>query len=91
MANYHPTPRRTTSEPEDGKMTEPSPLAADLLGPGVAAIAAYTGEPERRQRHLIRHHNFPHFKRGGLIYSKRSWADAYYSGETVAVNGKSEK
>ena len=87
MSTHHEAQRRMTSEPKDGKMRESSPLAADLLGPGVAAIAAHTGGPECRIRHLIRHHNFPHFKRGGLIYSRKSWADRYYSGEHVAVNG----
>jgi hypothetical protein len=67
-----------------------SPLAQDLLR-GVAEIATYTGEPQRRVRHLIRAHDFPHFKRGAIIYSRRSWADRWYSGETVATNGGDQK
>ena len=59
-------------------------LASDLLN-GAAAIAKYTGEPVRRIRHLIRQHNFPCFKRGQRIYSRKSWADRYFSRE--ATNG----
>jgi hypothetical protein len=55
-----------------------SSLAQDLLR-GVEEIAAYTGETVRRQRHLIAHHNFPHMKAGGIIVSRRSWCDEYYS------------
>jgi hypothetical protein len=91
MSNLKSRQRRTTSEPLDGGMSELSPLQADVLGPGVAKIAAYTPDNERRVRHLIRHHRFPHFYRGGLIYSRKSWLDRYYSGENVAVNGKAEK
>jgi hypothetical protein len=59
--------------------TDSSPTLADDLLNGVAAIAAYTGETERRQRWLIEKLNFPHFKRGQRIYSRKSWADRYYS------------
>jgi hypothetical protein len=55
----------------------------DVLEPGVERIAAYCPDDERRVRHLIRAHGFPHFKRGNLIYSRKSWVDRYYSGETV--------
>jgi hypothetical protein len=65
--------------------TTTSALKADVLGPGVAKIAEYTPDNERRVRHLINKHNFPHFTVGGLIYSRKSWLDRYYSGETVEV------
>jgi hypothetical protein len=87
--NLHP--RRTTSEPLDGQMTEVSPLAADVLGPGVAKIASYTPDSERRVRHLIAKYDFPHVYIGGLIYSRKSWLERYYNGERAIVNGKSAK
>jgi hypothetical protein len=64
------------------------PLAEDLLV-GVRAIAAFTGESERRIRHLISRHELPSFKRGGLFYARKSALNAYYGGEggAPASNG----
>jgi hypothetical protein len=64
----------TVSESRTGK-----PLADDLLI-GAEGIGKYTGEDTRRTRHLIKAHGLPHFKRGGRIYSRKSWVDAYYNG-----------
>jgi hypothetical protein len=65
-------------------------LKDDVLGPGVAKIAAYGPDDERRTRHLIRTDpDYPVFRRGGLFYSRKSWLDRYYSGETVKINGAS--
>jgi hypothetical protein len=66
----------TTSERQESV----SPLADDLLA-GAEKIAAYSGESVRRTRHLMAVHGLPHFKRGGLIYSRKSWLDRYFSGE----------
>ena len=66
-------------------------LKDDVLGPGVGRIAEYAPDDERRIRHLIKKHDFPYFKRGGLIYSRKSWLDRYYSGEQVKTNGATEK
>lgn len=54
-------------------------LASELLA-GVDAIATYCGQPVRRIRHLIRQHDFPAVKKGGLLYSRRSWIDRYFGG-----------
>ena len=62
----------------------------DIVGPGAPAIAAATPESDaRRIRHLIRTAGFPVIERGGRLYSRRSWIDRYYSGETLVVNGQS--
>jgi hypothetical protein len=53
-------------------------LADDLLN-GVGAIASYTGESERRVRHLIDRHSFPVIRHGQRIYSRKSWCEEYYS------------
>jgi hypothetical protein len=55
----------------------------DLIGPGLAKIAAATNESTRRVRYLIRHHSLPCFERGGRVYSRRSWLDRYFRGEDV--------
>jgi hypothetical protein len=55
-----------------------STLKDDRL-PSVTAIAEYIGTNERRVRHLIAVHGFPHKKVGGKIESRRSWIDHYYA------------
>jgi hypothetical protein len=60
----------------------------DVVGPGVEKIAAETPDPERRVRYLINAHGFPCFKLGNLIYSRRSWIDRYYRGETVDTGAR---
>ena len=59
-------------------MSETTPLKDDLLN-GVRAIAQYTGETERRVRLMIDFHGLPYFKKGGRIYSRKSWLDRWYS------------
>jgi hypothetical protein len=66
-------------------------LKDDVLGPGVGRIAEYAPDDERRIRHLIRKHGFPHFYVGQKLYSRKSWLDRYYSGEQVKTNGAAEK
>lgn len=58
---------------------EATTLKDDLLR-GLGQIAAYSGESERRVKHLIRAHGYPHFKVGRAVYSRRSWLDRYYAG-----------
>jgi hypothetical protein len=70
---------------------EVTTLKDDVLGPGVARIAEYAPDDERRIRHLIRAYDFPHFHIGQLIYSKKSWVDRYYSGEQVVTNGQKQR
>jgi hypothetical protein len=53
-------------------------LKEDRLA-SVAAIAEYVGTNERRVRHLIALHGFPHKKIGNLIESRRSWIDQFYA------------
>jgi hypothetical protein len=66
-------------------MREPqSTLAQDVLV-GVPAIAEYSPDNERRVRYLISKHDLPCYKRGGIYYSRKSWLERYYSGETVDV------
>jgi hypothetical protein len=68
-------------------ITTSAPLAEDLLS-GINAISDYTGEPHRRAYRLCEEKErsgFPAFKRHGRWYSRRSWLDAYYSGETVEL------
>lgn len=57
-------------------------LAEDRL-PSIKAIAQYTGDNERRIRHLINAHNFPHIKVGERIESRRSWVNAYYDAKVI--------
>jgi hypothetical protein len=64
-----------------------SPLAEDLLV-GVPAISSYSGEKPRRIYHLHERKaetGFPAFKRGNIIYSRKSWLDRFYSGQRVEV------
>ncbi len=47
------------------------PLADDLIG-GVAAIAAFINEPERRTNYLLSTRRIPGFKLGARWYIRRS-------------------
>jgi len=69
-------------------MSHQSTTLADDLLVGVRAIARFTGEPERRVRHLISHHKLPAFKRGGLFYARKSLLNAYYSGEGITAGSE---
>jgi hypothetical protein len=73
---------------DEGKMSEELSTKDDVVGPGVARIATATPDDERRVRHLMRAHGFPHFKLGNLLYSRRSWIDRYYRGETVDTSAR---
>ena len=53
-------------------------LKDDLLR-SLHEISDFTGEPERRVRHLIDHHGFPAMKAGGKIQSRKSWIEGYYA------------
>jgi len=66
-------------------------LKDDVLGPGVARIAEYAPDNERRIRHLIAKHDFPYFQRGQKIYSRKTWLDRYYSGLPIETNRGAEK
>jgi hypothetical protein len=72
-------------------------LKDDLLT-GVAAIAAFTGDSERRIRNGVQKADaaaaagelddgswLPFFRRHGLICSRKSWLLRWYSGEAVIV------
>jgi hypothetical protein len=61
-------------------------LKDDLLL-SLRAISEYTGEPERRLRHLIDHHGFPAKHAGAKIQSKKSWIDAWYAEPDAPRNG----
>jgi hypothetical protein len=64
-----------------------STLADDLLF-GVQAIADYTGQDYRSTWHKIQHperFRFPFVRKAGQIWSRKSWLEAWYSGETVEV------
>jgi hypothetical protein len=61
-------------------------LAEDRLR-NVTAIAEYIGTNERRIRHLITAHDFPHKKVGAKIESRKSWIDSYYSQPDAPASG----
>jgi hypothetical protein len=63
-------------------------LREDLLR-SLQEISEYTGEPERRLRHMIDHHGFPAKKSGGKIQSRKSWIDRFYAepDEPASKNG----
>jgi hypothetical protein len=63
--------------------TQTPSLRDDVLGPGVAKIAEYAPDTVRRIRHLIDRDQFPHFRVGSFIYSRKSWLDRFYSGQPV--------
>ncbi len=58
-------------------------LKDDIIGPGARRIADATGESPRRVLHLVEAHNLPVILRGGKLYSRRSWLDAWYSGREI--------
>jgi len=63
-----------------------SALRDDLL-PSLRAMSEYTGEPERRLRHLIARYKFPCKRVGNKIQSRRSWIDRYYAEPDGAREG----
>lgn len=63
------------------------PTLKDDLLPSLRAISEYTGEPERRLRHLIDRHGFPAKRVGAKIQSRRSWINEFYSRPDEPKNG----
>ena len=84
-------PTLAAAEPADTSLKD------DLLT-GVAAIAEFTGDSERRIRNGVQKADeaaergeldvgcwLPFFRRHGLICSRKSWLLRWYSGEAVIV------
>lgn len=53
-------------------------LASDRLR-GIARIAAFMGEPERRVSYLIERKLIPHTKEGRSVLSRKSWLRKHYA------------